>query len=520
MSASFVISTQDMDRSGEIVETSGIRTDSHRLNPVVLWDHGRGPIGRLPIGQCQDPSGNYTIVTRSAEGIAVARVYFSKSLPFATDVFKLVQEGIIRGASIGFRAIDADPMPGYEHAGENDDPPLRYREVELCELSLTAVPDNPRSLAIKVNKAFGGRKPSKEMRQALVAHGFTIEEEKPMAGAAKPKTLGKTFFADMKSLNESGLAVLSKALASITGKSADDYLKMDDGGKLKDGEAAEGKKDGMSTTSGADGDFLADDVVKKADDGVPPPPDAPAEDVPSYKQPLDGPPSQAAATDLHTQLAGVAEAIQGWAARQENEQFKALAQEAAEKVDELMGMMASFHDNTHPDAEPLGPTPEEADAANEPESDEDEVKKSARLKLKAAPHLRLEKRLKIFRAKSAKSKVNVSVKKLGKSDAVVITKAASFLAKIEGDGNLDETLQAAGGFHAKALGQIAKGAAGDDGIDAKALQAQVEKAQADATEYRLIAEKAVKRAEEADANNKILTKRWNEFKTKNWQLFK
>lgn len=635
MSASFVISTQDMDRSGEVVETSGIRTESHRLNPVVLWDHGRGPIGRLPIGQCQDPSGNYTIVTRSAEGIAIARVYFSKSLPFASDVFKLVQEGIIRGASIGFRSLDADPMPG--HSPHDEDAPLHYREVELCELSLTAVPDNPRSLAIQVSKAFTGRRLSGEMatvikgwetekavdasghehaadgkfgsggsagpkkpkggvghtaqaadaterankhdgesdhakkagmhaanakeaigygdhRQAAYQHQRAAEEHRAAHQQSKTdlvhgraalaheaaaavhrkfageksmasKTLGRSFVADIKSLNESGIAVLSKALASITGKSADEYLKMDKDGKLDD-ETVAGEKSGMNGTSGSDGGFL-DSVVEKGDDAaVTPAPDAtatdaaPAEDVPAYKQPLEGPPSQAAAADLHTQLASVGEAIQGWAARQENEEFKSLAQELASGIDQFMAKIADFHDSVHPDHEPLGATPEESAAADEPppEEDGDEVKKSARLKLKAAPHIRLEKRLKLFRAKAAKSKVIVK-KQIGKSEASAIAKAAALLAKIETATTVDETLQAASGFHAKALAGLAKGCVADDGIDTKAMKAQVEKATAEANEYRKIAEKATRVAEEADARAKRIAALWKEHREKNWKQF-
>lgn len=710
MSCSFVVSTQDVDRSGEIVETAGIRTESHKLNPVAMWDHGRGPIGRVPIGKFEDEAGNYTVVVRPHEGIAVGRLYFSRTLAFARDLFLLIKEGCLRGASIGFRTLDAEPMPG--HHEDEEDPPLHYREVELCEISPTSVPDNARSLAIR--KAFEGRKPSREMEMVVktweesshprdhgkfasaatdsahgasdrsgdakakehaakakkasdegdhaaaahhhheaagaharmaieadqdggpgesamrkhdsateahrnaakahldamgdghakataIAHSMTkreVDNAKPgtfghemwsgihrhsqlaneaskrgdhataaqrhrMAAArinkrrdysygdertqltehrdaqlaaaraheeaaektkeksmtqtgnkTAKKVLGKSFLDDLKSLNEPGIAALSKALSTITGKGADDYLQMDEEGKLgddtlggKDGKDA-ASKDGMNSTSiDAGGAATPVDTTKEGD--------APAEDMPAYKQPLDGPPSQAAATDLHTQLGAFAETIEGWASRQENEKFKDVLERLADMTAQAMGEVSGFHDEAHPDHEPLGATAEEQKAADEDEAlpddedPEDEAKtpeqkeeakaaKARRLKLKAAPFQRLAKRIKAFRAKSARAKAKVVDKRLGKAAVAAVAKAVAFLEKAEGHtGEWSETHKAASGFHKGVLRQLTGNApaAADDTLEIKRLRDERDKAVADAKAARELAETAVEQAE-------------------------
>lgn len=423
MSASFVISTQDIDRSGEIVETAGIRTESHKLNPVALWDHGRGPIGRLPIGKCEDPNGQYTVVVRPSDGIAVCRIFFSRTLPFASDVFRLIGEGIIRGVSIGFRTIDADPMPGYSF--HDEDPPLQYREIELCEISPTAVPDNARALAIKVNKAFEGRRPSPELMKIVKAWETEKTGDKSMTQTAatnKLKVLGKSFTADLKALSESGKAALSKALAQITGKSADEYLQMDDDGKLEDETVADTQKEGMNSSSVADGGALTDpnqvvDTTKTGDAG---------DDKPAYQQPLEGPPGQAAYTDIHTQLGGIAETIEGWAARQDNDQVSKILENLAQAIDKAMATIEQAHDGKYDEHEPLGQTADEQKSAEtdqddftegndkpEPrEDDEDNIEKKSvrRLGLKAPARQRHEKRLTTYRTKSANMKRKLAAK--------------------------------------------------------------------------------------------------------------
>jgi len=43
----FVVSTEDVDRDGDIIRSEGWELDAFRQNPVVLWAHQHG-IPRLP----------------------------------------------------------------------------------------------------------------------------------------------------------------------------------------------------------------------------------------------------------------------------------------------------------------------------------------------------------------------------------------------------------------------------------------------------------------------------------------
>jgi hypothetical protein len=493
MSAAFVISTADVDRSGDKVETAGIRLEHHRANPVVLWDHGKGPIGKLPIGKCQDDAGNYTVVIRPEEGVAVARIFFAKDLPFARDIFLLVKGGYLRGSSIGFLPLRAAIMPGADPS--DDCPPLHLQETELCEVSVTAVPDNPRALKIAMTKALGGQRPSPEMLKYLEASAVTTPKQP--TDTAKTK-LNAKFADDYGRLNLTGKAKLNKALAEITGKAADDYLPLDEEGKVTD--------DAMNTGTVADGAAVTP---------VETPPvetvsvDAVAEDTPAWKQPLDGPPSQAAATDIHTRLLDVADAIEGWSSRQENQTFKPILDELAEAIKEKAGSLSSFHDEEHPDAPPLGVGEMDADVdvddldddeddEPDPDADPDEVKEKAarKLRLKTVKEWRT-KRLNNLRGKRMGPLIT---KGLSKRVSGICTKAATFLEKAEEhEGDWSETHKAASGYHGKALRELCKAgeaiadAAGDDdAIKTKAIKDKLAATEAELVKHKDAATKWMK----------------------------
>jgi hypothetical protein len=743
MSAAFVISTADVDRSGDKVETAGIRLEHHRANPVVLWDHGKGPIGKLPIGKCQDDAGNYTVVIRPEEGVAVARIFFAKDLPFAKDIFLLVKGGYLRGSSMGFLPLRAAIMPGADPSDEC--PPLHLLETDLCEVSVTAVPDNPRALKIAMEKSLESRFVSSEIKmlqkdweeskhkrdadgkfgsgaasakagesskkatgsgskddhkaaaaahyEAAAAHekagnskeyahhkqqeehhvnalkeharqssnraddsskkasasgsaeaheeaakshqeasrnhrefgdegqriahseqarkhqdiasnirlrdktegeiggsvknaasaakkaedGAKLAQSSDAAKASKKATkdgtaeshsgaakaheaaakahqdaadqwkgrespaardlqqkhqaaasahavaaskhrtmataiagsnmkeksmknrVNQRFADDYERLGVTGKAKINKALAEITGKAADDYLPLDEEGKVTD--------DAMNTGAVADGAAVTP---------VETPPvetvsvDAVAEDTPAWKQPLDGPPSQAAATDIHTRLLDVADAIEGWSSRQENQTFKPILDELAEAIKEKAGSLSSFHDEEHPDAPPLGVGDMDADVdvddldddedeVPDPDADPDEVKEKAarKLRIKTVKEWRT-KRLNNLRGK--RMGPQLITKGLSKRVSGICTKAATFLEKAEEhDGEWSETHKAASGYHGKALRELCKAgeaiadAAGDDdAMKTKAIKDKLAATEAELVKHKDAATKWMK----------------------------
>lgn len=162
MSASFVIVTRQKspNRNGNMVQIApseegrGLILDAYQQNPVVLFNHGEG--FPLPIGRSADQSGNLALKIQKLK--AIATVFFSQSNPFANDVFGLVNEGILKMASVGFmpqkakrlkmsteRLADgvADISPGSPNSyfGGFD-----FVESDLMEWSIVAIGADPGAL--------------------------------------------------------------------------------------------------------------------------------------------------------------------------------------------------------------------------------------------------------------------------------------------------------------------------------------------------------------------------------------
>ena len=127
-----VISTSEPDRAGDVVVPSGMRNlDEFMRNPVVLWAHQRT---LPPVGVCRR-------LEIQGDRI-VAETQFAKGVPFAEDVFRLYEQGILRAWSIGFEPVRVTP----QRRG------LRYDEWNLLEYSAVPVPENPRALTVAVQK--------------------------------------------------------------------------------------------------------------------------------------------------------------------------------------------------------------------------------------------------------------------------------------------------------------------------------------------------------------------------------
>lgn len=141
------------DGVGDLVEISGIQTERHKKNPIVLWDHGRHV--SLPIGISEDPiTGEYGVVLDTENQRALGKCWFyrGKGLKntnredeyehalFCMQLWDLVVQKIIRGSSVGYQIVkafplQADPLRGIP-AG------LRLIEILMLEFSLTGLPAN------------------------------------------------------------------------------------------------------------------------------------------------------------------------------------------------------------------------------------------------------------------------------------------------------------------------------------------------------------------------------------------
>jgi hypothetical protein len=129
-----VITTPAPDRAGDVVVPTGLaNAEEFLLNPVVLWAHQRA---LPPIGTC------LALDVQPHRVVAVTR--FAAGVPLADDVFRLYEQGILRGWSVGLLPRRAAPRPGRRGS--------RIDEWDLLEYSAVPVPENPEALTLAVEK--------------------------------------------------------------------------------------------------------------------------------------------------------------------------------------------------------------------------------------------------------------------------------------------------------------------------------------------------------------------------------
>jgi HK97 family phage prohead protease/HK97 family phage major capsid protein len=129
----FVLSDATPDRYGDIVEPAGWVLAWFKKNPIALFGHNSS----FPIG-------TWTNV-RIEGGKLIARLSLASRGTSARidELISLVEQGILRAVSVGFRPMEAEPIDANRPYG-----PQRYKKQELLECSLVSVPANPSALAV------------------------------------------------------------------------------------------------------------------------------------------------------------------------------------------------------------------------------------------------------------------------------------------------------------------------------------------------------------------------------------
>lgn len=131
-----VISSAAPDRAGDIVVPAGLRNaEEFLLNPVVLWAHQRA---LPPVGTC--------VALDIQPNRLVAVTKFAEGVPLADDVFRLYEQGMLRGWSVGLLPRRVRPQSNRPGRG------VRIEEWDLLEYSAVPVPENPEALTLAVEK--------------------------------------------------------------------------------------------------------------------------------------------------------------------------------------------------------------------------------------------------------------------------------------------------------------------------------------------------------------------------------
>jgi HK97 family phage major capsid protein/HK97 family phage prohead protease len=124
----YVMSDATVDRLGDIVEPSGWSLASFKKNPIALFGHD----SKFIVGKWVD--------IRVEKGALRGRLELMDAVSDRLkEVHAAVRAGILRAVSVGFRALEAEPM---ESGGR------MFTKSELVECSLVSVPANPNALAV------------------------------------------------------------------------------------------------------------------------------------------------------------------------------------------------------------------------------------------------------------------------------------------------------------------------------------------------------------------------------------
>jgi hypothetical protein len=126
----FLISTDAIDRQGEIVDQDGWDFSNWMKNPVILDSHKYNSIDDV-IGR------GIGAPKRVGNGWAI-EIEFAKTAK-GQLAKQLVEDGMIRTVSVGFRSLKRKPNNGV----------MRHLQQELLEVSLVAIPANPEAIRIK-----------------------------------------------------------------------------------------------------------------------------------------------------------------------------------------------------------------------------------------------------------------------------------------------------------------------------------------------------------------------------------
>ncbi|ANM12056.1 HK97 family phage prohead protease [Rhizobium sp. N324] len=131
-----VVSTSDVDRTGEIIVPDGINWKAYMATGAgpVLWNHN----ANMPVAKCIE-------IERAGSGITALVQFPPEGEDAESDkVYGRVKFGSVPGVSIGFRPVESEALD----KGNPTKGPQRYTVCDMMEFSFTPVPCNPSALVV------------------------------------------------------------------------------------------------------------------------------------------------------------------------------------------------------------------------------------------------------------------------------------------------------------------------------------------------------------------------------------
>lgn len=151
------ITTDAIDRYGEVILPKGIDLAAYRKNPIVLWGHDSS---EPPIGRCQ------WVKPDDSKRALIAKVEFAQTED-AEEIWQLYKQGFCKAFSVGAKPIEGSPPTTAEIKARPEMASCKWvwRKIELHELSCVPIPANPEALVIAISK--GVISPSEAIQKQL-----------------------------------------------------------------------------------------------------------------------------------------------------------------------------------------------------------------------------------------------------------------------------------------------------------------------------------------------------------------
>ncbi len=129
----FAISTERVDRMGDVITVSGWKLKEFRRNPVILFGHNSR----------QPPIGRAIKVGKTDSALTATAQFMERDLnEFADSVYRMYLEGFMRAVSVGFIPLARERIED----DDGDFTGFKFTKQELLEFSAVPIPANPDAL--------------------------------------------------------------------------------------------------------------------------------------------------------------------------------------------------------------------------------------------------------------------------------------------------------------------------------------------------------------------------------------
>lgn len=147
-----VMSSAKVDRVGDVIDQAGWELAEFQKNPVMLYNHDHDE----PVGVWQD------VKVEGGKLVGVPVFHPAEINPFAGKLAKLYEGGWLKAFSVGFRVLEAEPIPG----GQG----WLIKRAELYECSAAVIPANTDALlgaksGARIVPIFGAELPAERRRE-------------------------------------------------------------------------------------------------------------------------------------------------------------------------------------------------------------------------------------------------------------------------------------------------------------------------------------------------------------------